>query len=118
MKIFKNIEVELSLPTAQRGNPSTLLMDVREKLARTSEVAPDVPESVITQYKTQFNNSNTHHPIIANGIDAIKIYNDNKLGASNITHADSGTIFRDAVIHEGGKEGTSDSSGTDAGHFA
>lgn len=74
MKIFKNIEVELSLPVAQRDDPNKLLKDVREKLARISEVAPDVPDSVITKYKEQFKDNKTHHPIIANGIDAIQIY--------------------------------------------
>lgn len=76
MKIFKNIEVELALPVAQRANPNTLLHDVREKLARISEVAPDVPDQVIINYKAQFKDNKTHHPIIANGIDAIKIYSE------------------------------------------
>ncbi len=74
MKIFKNIEVELSLPVAQRGHPAKLLGDVREKLARINEVAPDVPDQVIALYKVQFKDNKTHHPIIANGIDAIQIY--------------------------------------------
>ena len=74
MKIFKNIEVELSLPVAQRDRPAKLLGDVREKLARINEVAPDVPDQVIALYKAQFIVNTTHHPIIANGIDAIQIY--------------------------------------------
>ena len=74
MKIFKNIEVELSLPVAQRGSPDLLLADVREKLARISEVAPEVPDTVIALYKKQFKDNMTHKPIIANGIDAIEIY--------------------------------------------
>jgi hypothetical protein len=74
MKIFKNIEVELALPVPQRTDPERLLKDVREKLARISEVAPDVPDSVITKYKKQFKDNPTSHPIITNGIDPIKIY--------------------------------------------
>lgn len=78
MKIFKKIEVELSLPIKQRESPQKLLDEVREKLARINEVAPDVPESIIQQYKKQFKDNDTSHPIIANGLDAITIYKEPK----------------------------------------
>lgn len=74
MKIYKKIEVELALPIKQREPPQKLLDEVREKLARINEVAPDIPESVIKQYKHQFKDNETAHPIIANGLDAIQIY--------------------------------------------
>lgn len=76
MKIYKHLEVELALPVAQRSDPDKLLKDVREKLQRIAEVAPDVPESVIKLYKHQFKDNKTSHPIIANGLDPIKIYKD------------------------------------------
>jgi hypothetical protein len=74
MKIYKKIEVELSLPIKQRENPQTLLDEVREKLARINEVAPDIPESVIKLYKLNFKDNTTSKPIIANGLDEITIY--------------------------------------------
>ena len=74
MKIFKKIEVELALPIKQREPPQKLLDEVREKLARINEVAPDVPEYVLQLYKTQFKDNNTAHPVIANGLDSIVIY--------------------------------------------
>jgi hypothetical protein len=74
MKIYKKIEVELALPVAQRVEPQALLADIREKMARISEVAPDVPDSVIMLYKHQFKDNTTSKPIIANGLDAIEIY--------------------------------------------
>jgi hypothetical protein len=74
LKIYKKLEIELSLPIAQRAEPQILLNDIREKMARISEVAPEIPESVITLYKKQFKNNNTSKPIIANGLDAIEIY--------------------------------------------
>ena len=74
MKIYKNLEVELSLPIAQRTDPEKLLRDIREKLQRISEVAPDVPENIIKLYKHHFKNDNIAHPIIANGIDPVNIY--------------------------------------------
>jgi hypothetical protein len=74
MKIFKKIEVELALPIKQRETPQKLLDEVREKLARINEVAPDVPENIIAQYKKQFKDNGTSHPVIANGLDIIHVY--------------------------------------------
>lgn len=74
LKLFKKIEVEMALPIKQRTTPGSLLSEVREKLARVSEVAPDIPESVIRQYKIQFHDTETSKPIIANGLDEIIIY--------------------------------------------
>lgn len=76
MKIFKKVEVELALPVKQREPPQKLLDEIREKLARINEVAPDVPESVIQLYKKQFKDNNTAHPVIANGLDSITIFKD------------------------------------------
>jgi len=74
LKIYKNLEVELSLPIEQRTNPGKLLTDVRETLARISEVAPEVPDDVIRLYKKNFKENQTSKPIIANGLDQVIIY--------------------------------------------
>jgi len=79
IKIFKNVEVELSLPVEQRTDPDRLLKDVREKLARISEVAPPIPDVVINLFKQQFKDKHTSHPIIANGLDKILIYGRDRL---------------------------------------
>jgi hypothetical protein len=84
MKIYKNLEVELSLPVAQRTEPDKLLKDIREKLQRISEVAPDVPENIIKLYKHQFKNDDISHPIIANGIDPVNVYKESSKEESNI----------------------------------
>ena len=68
LKIYKKIEIELSLPQEQRMSPIKLLEEVRDKLARVGEVAPDVPELVIQEYKKQFHDGDTKKPIIANGL--------------------------------------------------
>lgn len=74
LKVYKRIEIELSLPIGQRIPPVKLLNDVRDKLARISEIAPDIPESIISLYKKNFKDSNTDKPIIANGLDKIRVY--------------------------------------------
>jgi len=52
------------------------LNDVRDKLARISEIAPDIPETIISLYKKNFKDNDTDKPIIANGLDKIKVYRD------------------------------------------
>lgn len=84
LRLFKKIEVELALPIRQRVAPAALLDEVREKLARISEVAPDIPESVIKLYKVNFHDSSAAKPIIANGLDSITIYRESRLKDATI----------------------------------
>jgi hypothetical protein len=74
LKIYKKIEIELSLPIEQRMSPVKLLEEVRDKLARVGEVAPDIPEVVLNEYKSKFHDGEAKKPIIANGIDKIVVY--------------------------------------------
>jgi hypothetical protein len=80
LKLYKKIEVELALPESQRTSPSALLSEVREKLARISEVAPEIPESIILLYKKNFKENLTAKPIIANGLDQIIPFEEEKPG--------------------------------------
>lgn len=74
LKIYKKIEIELSLPPDQRIEPLKLLEEVRDKLARVSEIAPDIPVAIIADFKKEFKEGNTKKPIIANGLDKILVY--------------------------------------------
>jgi hypothetical protein len=74
MKIYKKIEIELSLPPEQRVQADKLLEEVRDKLARVAEIAPDIPETVIAEYKIKFKDGEAKKPIIMNGLDRINIY--------------------------------------------
>jgi hypothetical protein len=74
LKVYKKIEIEMSLPSEQRVAAVKLLEDVRDKLARVGEIAPDIPEVVIAEYKTRFKDGETKRPIIMNGLDKISIY--------------------------------------------
>lgn len=78
MQIYKKLEVELALPISQREDPLILLSEVRDKLSKISEVAPDIPEEIITMYKQNFKDNTTSKPIIANGLDTIEIYKELK----------------------------------------
>ena len=74
LKIYKKLEIELSLPQGQRMAPLKLLEEIRDKLARVSEVAPPIPESVIAEYKVKFKDGAAKAPIIFNGLDVIKVH--------------------------------------------
>lgn len=74
LKIYKLVEVELALPVDQRMSASKLLEEVRKKIAHIQEIAPEIPDSVIDAYKHKFKNISSAKPLIANGIDEIKIF--------------------------------------------
>jgi hypothetical protein len=78
MQIYKKLEVELALPILQREDPQVLLREIRDKLEKISEVAPDIPEKIIALYKEHFKDTTTSKPIIANGLDVIKVYKETK----------------------------------------
>lgn len=74
LKLYKLVEVELALPVEQRLAASKLLEDVRKKIAHIQEIAPDIPEGVIMEYKKKFKDITSAKPIIANGIDEIVVF--------------------------------------------
>ena len=43
-------------------------------MERISEIAPPIPDSVISTYKSTFKHSSVAKPIIANGLDEIVIF--------------------------------------------
>jgi hypothetical protein len=72
-KTYKQIEVELSLPIAQRTPAEDFLKSLRTTMAQVSETAPPIPESIIAQFQIKFKNTSTSVPIIANGLDRIRV---------------------------------------------
>ena len=73
LKVFKNIEIELSLPIHQRTEAGKLLTSLRDKMSRISEVAPPIPEEIIGKYKRAFKNNRTSLPIMIVGPEKINI---------------------------------------------
>lgn len=106
LKIYKKIEVELSLPSEQRVPANKLLEEIRDKLARVGEVAPDIPESVIAEYKIKFKDGEAKKPIIFNGLDAIKIY---------VPPAKEGTPMIRVLPTDNANAGTGTGTGTGPG---
>lgn len=74
LKIYKKLQIELSLPHEQRISPLALLEEIREKLSRAAEIAPDIPQNVVEEYKLKFKDGEAKKPIIFNGLDVIKVF--------------------------------------------
>lgn len=73
LKLYKHIEIELSLPEKERIDPDTLLPDMRDRMNRIGEVADVLPQSIIDDFKKQFHDGGTSMPILANGLNKIEI---------------------------------------------
>lgn len=74
LKLYKNLEVELSLPREQRTPAEALLKDLRDKMSKISETAPQLPEAVKDAYRQSFKEPATAVPIVVNGLDPIAIF--------------------------------------------
>ncbi len=77
-KIHDFLRVELSLPRSERMDASSLLKTIRDQTDRLSEICPQVPDSVIKEFKAQFATTTPEvsKPEITNGLDPIKINRD------------------------------------------
>jgi len=78
LKLYKTIECELSLPINQRTDANTLLKELRTSMNTIQEQAPVIPESIIMKFKEQFSDGVTARPIVANGLDSIVVFRENK----------------------------------------
>ena len=74
LKIFKQIEIEMSLPREQRTDAETLLKNLRQQMTQVSETAPRIQEKAIQEYQKRFHDQPVSKPLIANGLEQVKIY--------------------------------------------
>jgi hypothetical protein len=72
--LYKTIEIELALPITQRTDAATLLKDLRQSMKQIAEQSPPIPDSIVKLFKHNFKDNSTSRPIIANGLDAIRIF--------------------------------------------
>lgn len=73
-KIYKDLEVELSLPEKERNDPDKLIPELRAKMARIAEISEPIPESIITEFKKKHSSDKVSLPLIANGLNQVVIY--------------------------------------------
>ena len=75
-KIYRFILIELALPRAERMAAKDMLKVVRDQCDRLQETSPQIPETVIREFKAKFGEStpDVKKPEITNGLDPILVY--------------------------------------------
>ena len=79
-KIYRFILIELSLPRNERIVAKDMLKFVRSELDRLQENSPQIPDTVIKQFRNTFGKTTPEvsKPEITNGLDPIYVYNEEK----------------------------------------
>jgi hypothetical protein len=73
--MFMNISAELSLPPEQRQDTLVLMNNLRSEIERLSEIAPNIPPSIIRNFKQKYSQyTDVARPQIANGLETIDVY--------------------------------------------
>ena len=73
-KLYRFIDIELSLPRIERMRPKDLLKVVNDTYERLQEVSPIVPQKVLKTFTKKFKNYDVAKPSEANGLESISIY--------------------------------------------
>jgi hypothetical protein len=75
-KLFRFIQIELSLPREQRMGCSDLLKYVRETYERLQEISPIVPQHIISRFMSKFKRYKgvVSFPTETNGLEVVEIY--------------------------------------------
>jgi len=78
-KLYRFLQVELSLPRAERMSPADLLKYVKTEYDRLCEVSPLLPPTIVDNFKSRFNKpeyAEISKPEDANGLHAIHPYSE------------------------------------------
>jgi hypothetical protein len=75
-KIYRFILIELALPRVERMAAGDMLKVVRDQCDRLQETSPQIPETVIQEFKNKFGETtpDVKKPEITNGLDPIHVY--------------------------------------------
>jgi hypothetical protein len=76
-KLFRFLNVEMSLPRKERMTPKELLKWTKDQYDRLQEISPIIPRELIEKFKKEFDKpeyKNISRPEEANGLEQIIIY--------------------------------------------
>lgn len=74
-KLYRFLEIEMSLPRDERMSPADLLKYTKENYDRLQEISPLIPPEVATAFKSRFRkNSEISKPVEVNGLEKIEIF--------------------------------------------
>jgi hypothetical protein len=79
-KLYRFLNIEMSLPRTERMSPRDLLKYTKDSYDRLQEISPLIPPSIIREFKRDFAGKpeykNISMPEEANGLEHIVIYNE------------------------------------------
>lgn len=81
-KLYRYINVEMSLPREERTAPCEFLKYAKEQYDRLSEISPLLPDEVINEFKKKFTSESLENisvPEQMNGLESIKVYSERDL---------------------------------------
>ena len=82
-KLFRFINIELSLPRKERIPPHDMLKIIREDIDRLKETAPPITPDIIKFFNENFEHeTGIAKPEITNGLSKIQIYTINEIASS------------------------------------
>ena len=73
-KLFRFLEIELSLPRTERMSAGDLLKVSREQYERLQEVGQLIPDNILKSFKKQFKNYDVCKPSEVNGLERVNIF--------------------------------------------
>ena len=76
-KLYRFLSVEMSLPRAERMDPTSLLKLVKTEIDRLAEVSPLIPHKIIVLFRSRFSDPKYDaicKPEESNGLHAIEVY--------------------------------------------
>jgi hypothetical protein len=74
-KFYRNIKTELSKHPLDRISPTNMLSMCKEEFDRLLEIYPEIPQKIITEFKTKFDNiDGMSKPEICDAIEPTEIY--------------------------------------------
>jgi hypothetical protein len=75
-RMYRYLNIEMSLPRAERSTPHELLKYTKEQYDRLAEVSPLLPQLALDEFKRKFaKETEISKPEEANGLEKIVIYN-------------------------------------------
>jgi hypothetical protein len=78
-KLYRFLNIEMSLPREERMTPKELLRHTKDAYDRLQEIQPILPTEIIAEFKREFNKPEYKDitlPEEANGLERIVVYNE------------------------------------------
>jgi hypothetical protein len=81
-KLYRFLNIEMSLPRSERMSPKDLLKFTKDSYDRLQEISPLIPPEIISQFKKEFSEKPQYKDITmpeeTNGLEKIVIYKSNE----------------------------------------